>query len=695
MATLTMGTAGNYTWYLDYTVTQNIATNQSTIAYTLRIHRNVSAASGAFWGTPSRAFNVTVDGASDTENFSSVDFTAAADINFTSGSKVVNHDADGTKSPVAVSVGVSGSYVSAGFPVPTTLSGKTISLPTIPRAATSITRSASTETGSATTLTISPLVSTFYYVLKYKSPATGTWTLIGASGGIVGTSWPYSTTIAHAEIPDAGSGTVQFQVTTLDASGGTQIGTPVETSLTYTVPASVLPTTGSVTWTEGAGTTGLSALTNAAEVFCQGWSKLIPTFSSTAGTGATVASALATVAGVSGNTTSGVAFADPVTTQGVGSTFAATVIDSRGRSDVESGTVSPSVHRWSLPTVSAGTPVVTPTGGGATQTIALSGLSATTTSFYLSASQRNVLRTRVGYRDITTAGAWVYGSWTAQSLSASDSTDNAYAPGSPLTVATGLDPTHQYEVTLQVQDIFGQNSVNYSNGRTYVESSLIVAAQNVLIAFDGNTAVGILKIPVNGALDVGGDAHADNFYAAGDLVARVNELPVDASDAETQTGTDAAKYVTPAGLSSRTATTSRTGLVEMATDAETITGTDPSLAVSPAALAARIADDLDDSGWTAPTLLNSWANFGAPYQTARYRRFGGVVYIQGEVKTGANGTVIFTLPTGFRPPNDLQVATVLSGGAIGRVDIQADGDVVALTSSTTATSITLPPFPVT
>lgn len=507
MTTLTLGTAGNYTWYLDYTLTQSIPNNQSTIAYTLRIHRNVSAVNGAWWGTPARSFNVTVDGASDTESFSSVDFRVAADINFTSGSVVITHNADGTRSAASVSAAVTGSYVSAGFPVPTTLSGLSISLPTIPRAATSITRSASTETGTATTLTISPVVPTFYYVLKYKSPLTGTWTLIGASGGIVGSSWPYSTTVAHAEIPNATSGNIEFQVTTLQTSGGTQIGTAVETGFTYTVPASVVPVAGAVTWTEGATTTGLSTLTNSAAVFCQGWSKLIPTFSSTAGTGASVSSAVATAAGVTGTTSSGVAFANVITTQGVGSTFVATVTDSRGRADTESGTVSPSVHRWSLPTANAGTIVATPTG--VTQTLALSGATATSTSFYLSGSQRNVLQTRLGYRDITTAGAWTYGSWTAQSLSSLDATDNVWAPGTAQTIATGLDPTHEYEVTLQVRDIFGLNSVNYSNGLTYVASSFIVSAQNVLMAFDGNDAVGIKKIPVNGALDVGGTIYQD------------------------------------------------------------------------------------------------------------------------------------------------------------------------------------------
>ena len=58
-----------------------------------------------------------------------------------------------------------------------------------------------------------------------------------------------------------------------------------------------------------------------------------------------------------------------------------------------------------------------------------------------------------------------------------------------------------------------------------------------------------------------------------------------ATSAETITGTLTSKAVTPYGLSTLTATTSRYGLVELATDSDVSTGTDSSLAVTPSALA--------------------------------------------------------------------------------------------------------------
>jgi hypothetical protein len=62
-----------------------------------------------------------------------------------------------------------------------------------------------------------------------------------------------------------------------------------------------------------------------------------------------------------------------------------------------------------------------------------------------------------------------------------------------------------------------------------------------------------------------------------------------ASSAETITGTDDTKGVSPAGLAALTASATRDGLVELATDAEAILGSDTARAVTPANLAAVTA----------------------------------------------------------------------------------------------------------
>lgn len=62
-----------------------------------------------------------------------------------------------------------------------------------------------------------------------------------------------------------------------------------------------------------------------------------------------------------------------------------------------------------------------------------------------------------------------------------------------------------------------------------------------------------------------------------------------ATTAETQTGTDATRAVTPAGLAGTVATTTQKGVIQLATNTEATTGTDTTKAVTPAGLAAGLA----------------------------------------------------------------------------------------------------------
>ena len=62
-----------------------------------------------------------------------------------------------------------------------------------------------------------------------------------------------------------------------------------------------------------------------------------------------------------------------------------------------------------------------------------------------------------------------------------------------------------------------------------------------------------------------------------------------------------------------------------------------------------VADQLNalvPTAWANLTLQNSWANYQV---TCRYRKVGDICYLQGCAHGGANNTVVFTLPVGFRP----------------------------------------------
>lgn len=87
---------------------------------------------------------------------------------------------------------------------------------------------------------------------------------------------------------------------------------------------------------------------------------------------------------------------------------------------------------------------------------------------------------------------------------------------------------------------------------------------------------------------------------------------------------------------------------------------------------------------TAPTLVNSWVDYGGGYQAASYWKdpFGNV-HLRGLIKSGVVGSAAFTLPVGYRPPAYEQFA-VDAAAAHGLLQVQSDGVVVPLVGSNTA-----------
>lgn len=74
-----------------------------------------------------------------------------------------------------------------------------------------------------------------------------------------------------------------------------------------------------------------------------------------------------------------------------------------------------------------------------------------------------------------------------------------------------------------------------------------------------------------------------------------------------------------------------------------------------------------------PAFQNSWANYGSGYAAAAFRKdANGFVHVKGVVSGGANNTVIFTLPAGYRPGGHENFA-VTSSGQFGQVRVNQDG----------------------
>ncbi len=108
---------------------------------------------------------------------------------------------------------------------------------------------------------------------------------------------------------------------------------------------------------------------------------------------------------------------------------------------------------------------------------------------------------------------------------------------------------------------------------------------------------------------------------------------------------------------------------------------DTSDASKPVSTAQQTALDLKANAaqpaFTAPTLLNSWVNFGGAVQAPSgfYKSTTGRVYLRGLVKDGTVALPVFTLPAGSRPAFR-ELFAVDNAGVFGSVYVDQNGDVV-------------------
>jgi hypothetical protein len=100
---------------------------------------------------------------------------------------------------------------------------------------------------------------------------------------------------------------------------------------------------------------------------------------------------------------------------------------------------------------------------------------------------------------------------------------------------------------------------------------------------------------------------------------------------------------------------------------------------------AAAGDDtrFDVPAFTAPALLNGWTNFGEGHETVASYRDRNRVFLRGLIANGAVGSTAVILPVGRRPAVT-QVFVVISGDAVGRVDITPNGAVTPLAPSSNA-----------
>ena len=103
----------------------------------------------------------------------------------------------------------------------------------------------------------------------------------------------------------------------------------------------------------------------------------------------------------------------------------------------------------------------------------------------------------------------------------------------------------------------------------------------------------------------------------------------------------------------------------------------------------QVTSDTNPTKYLA-TLQGGWVNYGDGFAPAEYWKGpDNQVHLHGLIKSGtiADGTVIFTLPEGFRPLQKEIFIVFISGGGFGRVDVNDNGNVVAKIVNATYTSL--------
>lgn len=94
--------------------------------------------------------------------------------------------------------------------------------------------------------------------------------------------------------------------------------------------------------------------------------------------------------------------------------------------------------------------------------------------------------------------------------------------------------------------------------------------------------------------------------------------------------------------------------------------------------------------WTAATLSGAWVAYvggGGYYNGLRYRKVGDMIHVQGMVKSGAVGSSIATLPSGFRPQYSvMQVTEANAAGTLAVVLFDAATGAITYRSGPAAPS---------
>lgn len=419
---------------------QDVAGNTTTLSWSLHVKKS-SASTSATWGNCS--YGVTINGNAYSDS-GQVRVEAGGDTTILSGSTVVPHNADGTKT-ISLSASISGKIVGS-------LSASE-ALATIARASTMAVYGATI--GSQVQFVISAANAGFTHSLEYQfGSATGLILDVVPAGTYTWTP-PLS---LGSQIPNATSGTMTYKLHTF--LSGTVIGVQTYT-FPYALPSSVVPAISSVAATEA--TSGLAAQFGG---FVQNKSTLKVAINASGSYGSTIRSYSVSF---NGRTYSGNNCTTAAPTSSGNLTLTATVTDSRGRTARRAITVS--VLPYAPPAITRLSAFRCDADGNTDDNGDYTGISYAYS--ISSVNSKNTKSAVIQYKRSTGS------SWTNLL------TNSAYSANTTVYPTTELLSDYQWDIRLTVSDYFGSSEMTVTLPSAEVLMDLLASGDGMGI---GKTA---------------------------------------------------------------------------------------------------------------------------------------------------------------------------------------------------------------
>lgn len=465
---------------LNWSATQNVANNTSTISWSL-----VGSGSSTGWVVVSE-LRVTIDGSQEYYRSSSNHTNCYQGTVLASGTKTITHNSDGSRSfTIKVEAGIYQWAINCS-------GSSTFTLNTIARAS-SISSAGNVTLGNACSIKWTPASTSFYYKIKF---VLGSWNYTtsaihpNTTSAYTYSSYTIPLTVAN-QLPSATSGNMTAYLYTYSNSAcSTQIGSTANKAFIVTVPSSVIPTISSVSAT----------LDNSVNSVIAGWGIAVAGYTkvkvvaSASGSYSSTISSF-TISGSYSTTQNGtsLSYTGAAITSSGSKTFTVVAKDSRGRSSASKTTSAITFYAYSKPTVSSITAERSSTD--AKKVIVKANWS------YASVNSNNSVTVNLQYKKSSSSSWTTYGS---------------IAKNTSVTLTTDFDETSSYNFRITITDALGNKA----------QDEAFVSTISVLLDFRaGGKGLGVGKIAESDAMEV-----ALKSIFIGDVKIRVGSLDVSLVD---------------------------------------------------------------------------------------------------------------------------------------------------------------------